>query len=598
MGRLFEGKPMSAAKPSLASYTPPSGLPALSPGRCQLLVLDGPAPLARVLADGQAVVVGRGEEVDLRVGDASVSRRHAELRREGATLTVADLGSHNGTRVNGERLTAPRQLEPGDIVLVGAVPIVYQTVAEEAHVPLYDGLELRQRLQQEVERALRYERPFTLVAVPLGDANVAPEALSDIVRSLIRLSDSAGFDGATLWLMLTETDGAAALKPAERVVRALARLAPEARGGVAACTSDALDAEGLRTRALAAATAAPIGGVTAAGSVPDTIEVGGQRIIVAEPAMQRIYELLRRLARSDLAVLILGETGVGKELAATALHGWSPRTEKPLVALNCAAIPESLLESELFGHEKGAFTDAHSSKPGKIEAADGGTLFLDEVGDLSPACQAKLLRVLESRKVSRLGALREREVDVRIVAATNRALDADVESGRFRRDLYYRLSAASVYLPPLRERKRELAALARAMLADCCQRLGRPGKTLAPGAIDALTALPWPGNVRELKNVLEYVVATVDRPVVMPADLPIAGPAAPAAPQTTDLRFPNIYELIRNLEIEWMQRALAASDGVQTHAAELIGMPLRTFVTKLKQYGIGVERRVRARGGR
>ena len=149
---------MSVAKPSLAPYTPPSGQPALSPGRCQLLVLDGPTPLARVLADGQAVVVGRGEEVDLRVGDASVSRRHAELRREGATITVADLGSHNGTRVNGERLTAPRQLEPGDIVLVGAVPIVYQSLAEEAHVPLCDELELRQRLQQEVERSLRYER--------------------------------------------------------------------------------------------------------------------------------------------------------------------------------------------------------------------------------------------------------------------------------------------------------------------------------------------------------------------------------------------------------------------------------------------------------
>jgi DNA-binding NtrC family response regulator len=207
------------------------------------------------------------------------------------------------------------------------------------------------------------------------------------------------------------------------------------------------------------------------------------------------------------------------------------------------------------------------------------------------------LRGLVTRRVSRRGALRDREIDVRIVAATNRALDADVESGRFRRDLYYRLSAASVYLPPLRERKRELAALARAMLADCCQRLGRPKKALAPAALDALTALPWPGNVRELKNVLDYVVATVDGPTVTPADLPIAGPSAPPAPSSTDLRFPNIYELIRNLEIEWMQRALAASDGVQTHAAELIGMPLRTFVTKLKQYGIGVERRVRARGG-
>jgi two-component system response regulator AtoC len=587
---------MSAAKPLAVVET--SSSPAAPPTRCQLLVLDGPTPIARVIADGQALVIGRGgDAVDVRVADPSVSRRHAEFRHDGTTVTVADLGSHNGTRVNGERVDGARTLAPGDIVLVGAIPVVFQEVADERRArPLMDGDDLRARLAQEIERALRYERPFSLVAVNLGQPGLDPLAIAEAVGRTIRLSDDAACDGDTVWLVLAETALAAAQAPAERVVRALGRLAPRARGGIASCPGDAIAADGLMARALAAAAATTAGGVAAAHTIAETLEVGEHKIIVAEPAMERIYELLRRLASSDIAVLILGETGTGKELAATALHAWSPRRERPLVALNCAAIPETLLESELFGHERGAFTDAATAKPGKIEAADGGTLFLDEVADLSPSCQAKLLRVLETRRFGRLGSVREREVYVRIVAATNRALDADVASGRFRRDLFYRLSAASVYLPPLRERKRELPVLARALLADGCRRLGKPVRTLTPAAIDALAALPWPGNVRELKNVLDYILATVDADEVTPAHLPLAPPASPRS--AGDIHFPNIYELIRALEIEWMQRALAATDGVQTRAAELIGMPLRTFVTKLKQYDIGVERRVRARGVR
>jgi two-component system, NtrC family, response regulator AtoC len=309
---------------------------------------------------------------------------------------------------------------------------------------------------------------------------------------------------------------------------------------------------------------------------------------VADPAMVQLFELLRRLAPSELPVLVTGETGAGKENTAHALHRWSPRAQGPLIPINCAALQESLAEGELFGHEKGAFTGADRAKIGLLEAASGGTVFFDEVGELSLAIQAKLLRALEGRTIMRVGATRETQIDIRIVAATNRDLDAEVKAGRFRQDLFFRLGGAHVALPPLRDRPREIALLANTFLEAGRAGAKRPPLTLSAAAMNALLGHGWPGNVRELKNEMEYLVATVDDSVVEPWHLserfhgaitdssPIAKPAGDA--------FRPIAEELRELERTRMSEALERAGGMQKKAAEAIRMPLRTFRMKSKQY--------------
>lgn len=238
----------------------------------------------------------------------------------------------------------------------------------------------------------------------------------------------------------------------------------------------------------------------------------GERIaLVAEPAMHELYRVIERLARTQLPVLILGESGVGKEQVAAAVHAWSSRGRAQLVALNCAALQESLIESELFGYERGAFSGAVAAKAGLLERASGGTLFLDEVNELSAAAQAKLLRVLEVRRVTRLGGVRERAVDLRVVAATNRSLRALVQAGRFRNDLFFRLSGATVEVPPLRQRRAEIAALARYFAKEA---------RLDEAALRCVLAYAWPGNVRELRHAMEYAAALADGGVISACHLP------------------------------------------------------------------------------
>jgi transcriptional regulator with PAS, ATPase and Fis domain len=232
---------------------------------------------------------------------------------------------------------------------------------------------------------------------------------------------------------------------------------------------------------------------------------GGPRVLI-DPAVKQAYDLITRAAATEISVLILGETGAGKEAMAETVHQRSPRRAGPFLLLNCAALSETLLESELFGHEKGAFTGAHSTKPGLLESTAGGTVFLDEIGELSLGTQAKLLRVLEERSVMRVGATKPRRIDVRFVTATNRDLTREVRAGRFRGDLYYRISGLVVRIPPLRERPTEIEPLARLFLAEFSAQMGQAVPELEPAAIDALHAYDWPGNVRELKNVMERAV--------------------------------------------------------------------------------------------
>ena len=315
----------------------------------------------------------------------------------------------------------------------------------------------------------------------------------------------------------------------------------------------------------------------------------------AQPTMEQLHRLVDRIAGGDINVLILGETGVGKEVMAERVHRQSPRAALPFLQLNCAALSEALLETELFGHERGAFTGAVAAKAGLLETADGGTVFLDEIGDLPPAIQVKLLRVIEERRMRRVGAVKVRAIDVRFIAATNRDLATDVALGRFREDLYYRLNGITLSIPPLRARVDELPALARELVAAACRRAGRPPLRLAPDAMAALVGHPWPGNIRELRNVVERAVLLAGDGPIQPFHLTLEGRPRGrgaeleiAAMSLADLDQAAV-QLRRELEDVERRRiiaALAECAGNQSRAAELLNMPRRTLVAKLAQLDI------------
>ena len=305
-------------------------------------------------------------------------------------------------------------------------------------------------------------------------------------------------------------------------------------------------------------------------------------LIGSSPAMAEVFELLQRVAPTRSAVLVTGETGTGKELVARAIHDLSPRKEKLFVPLNCTAIPSELLESELFGHVRGAFSGARSDRIGKFQAADEGTLFLDEIGDMDVRLQAKLLRVVQEGVVEPIGTNRRIRVDVRIVSSTNRDLEAAMRDGRFREDLYYRLNVFRVHLPPLRERRADVPALAQAFLDGFLRDLGKPALRLEPEAAPLLEAYGWPGNVRELRNLMERAAVLCGGSSVGPSLvrslLPADGHAA-----LGDLR---LERALGELERRMILDALAAADDNKATAARLLGIGERTLWTKLKKHGI------------
>jgi len=309
-------------------------------------------------------------------------------------------------------------------------------------------------------------------------------------------------------------------------------------------------------------------------------------VVVASPAMRDLHALARRVAASAAPVLLLGETGVGKEVVAERIHAWSPRAEMPYVKVNCGNLTESLVEAELFGHERGAFTGAVAARAGLIEAAEGGTLFLDEVGELPPTMQTRLLRVLEDREVRRVGATKGRRVDVRFVAATNRDLEAEVAAGRFRADLFYRLNGFALEIPPLRERVEEIVPLALRFARKARAQLGLPGDpVLDPSARAWLERHPWPGNIRELRNTMDRAALLADRGPIGAEHLPAAtrrGTARP--PAATPAPAPIAEATGDGDERQRIVEALERCVGNQTRAAKLLGVSRRTLVTKMDLY--------------
>jgi len=312
---------------------------------------------------------------------------------------------------------------------------------------------------------------------------------------------------------------------------------------------------------------------------------GAHRIVFRSSAMQAVYQRVLQLAPTRTTVLVTGESGSGKELVARSLHYNSERRDRPFVAMNCGAVTETLIESELFGHDRGAFTGAVATVPGKFELADGGTLFLDEVGSMGLATQVRLLRVLEEGEFMRVGGTRTLRVDVRVIAATNSDLAEQVSTGEFRQDLLYRLKVATIEVPPLRKRPDDIPPLARTFVRQLCEENGLPAKDIAPETLEILATQDWPGNVRELKNLLESLVVTVQELRLMPEHLPSSfvqqGPSA-----AEDLPPPGLT--LEELERRYIAATLRAHGGNRTQASRQLGIGIRTLQRKIQRYGLDI----------
>lgn len=305
--------------------------------------------------------------------------------------------------------------------------------------------------------------------------------------------------------------------------------------------------------------------------------VGTTAMIGQSAKMQRVLEMIRTVAETDSSVVIRGESGTGKELVARAIHTHSKRRFFPIVAVNSGSIPETLLESELFGHEKGAFTGAQYRRKGKIELANGGTLFLDEIGDIAPKMQVDLLRVLETKRFTRLGGTQEVTSDFRLVCATNKHLEKLVEEGAFREDLYYRINVFSVEVPPLRDRREDILPLAQHFLEKYARAMGKAVKEISPEAKATLQGYRWPGNVRELENAIERAVVIGKGPAITPEDLPLSANNQRVEPSEQSLAV---------LEKEHIERVLREMDGNVSRSAKVLGIDRATLYNKLKRYGI------------
>ena len=317
------------------------------------------------------------------------------------------------------------------------------------------------------------------------------------------------------------------------------------------------------------------------------------KIIGSTPAMRDIYRLIEKVAPSPTTVLVTGESGTGKELVARALHEHSPRKDEAFIQINCGAIPENLFEAELFGYERGAFTGAVQSKPGRFELAHGGTLFLDEVAELPKDMQVKLLRALQDQLIDRVGGLQPIKIDVRVVAATNMDLHQAVKEGRFREDLFYRLNVIPIHLPPLSERVDDIPLLVEHFLETFNGRLDKSIRKLEPGAMAVLLEHSWPGNIRELENLMERSVLLIDRESIRTEDLPglrSSGATAQTGEEFEDL---DLKEYVRvhtvKLERRRIQRALEAEDGNVTRASRRLGISRKSLQTKMKDYGLREE---------
>ena len=576
----------------------------------------------------QRVLVGRAPEADLQLIDEKVSREHCVFEPQGQGVVVRDLGSRNGTWVNNERLHRPHVLAPNDTVGIGETLVVYSPDVEAL-------------LARDGDSTLIMSSTTTLGLTTSAAEAPAPDAWAQAGRLMLESALASSRDEAAQKLaravlaglscdevLLCTRTAEGALRPWVGLPAGLVMSINPALAELAVKQQRAVSVEEAQARAvrdehttrvtsrrafvLCAPLVAPagaVGVVFAARATPfDSKELAlatvlatavapslrmapvsatpvREELVAESPSMKEAVRVARQVAPTTSTVLLTGESGTGKEELASLIHRSSKRSQGPFVALNCGAIPRELAESELFGHEKGAFTGANQQHAGVFERADGGTLFLDEVGELPLELQVKLLRVLQERVVLRVGGRAPSTVDARIVCATNRDLEAEVTAGRFRADLYWRLNVVRIALEPLKKRVEDLPALTTRLLARHSSALGRRPPQVSKEALQALGAYAWPGNVRQLANALEraLVLKTDDSEVTL-ADLP-PELLAPTHRTQSGARH-TLAELISTLEREQILVAMKRVRGVKAQAAEALGISRPTLDRKLDEYGI------------
>ena len=583
------------------------------------------------------VLIGRQAGATLKIANASVSRRHAVIEKEGDKFIIADLGSRNGTFVNGMPVKR-RELQHGDRVKIGESQFffLFEDTDEPAHTSeirlddselLSDATvsmtyseamgsmardlsallkvgttitairgveELEQRLLEVIFEVVPARRGVILLT---GEQNSAePEFTSifgldrahgpnqkiTVSSTIVRrvLKDNAAFlIGDTEQNATLRTDSLIAAQ--SRSLLCVPLLMPGQTLGVIYLDTDLPDDHFDEDHLHLVTAIAAIAAVAIQNARHfETLESENQRLLAdanlehnmvgESPLMQQVYQLVSKVAPTESTVLISGESGTGKELAARAIHRNSKRGNKPFIAVNCAALAESLLESELFGHEKGAFTGALQQRKGRLEIADGGTIFLDEIAELSPALQTKLLRVLQEREFERVGGTRSIKVDIRVLAATNRDLDAAISNGTFRHDLYFRLNVVELKMPALRERAEDISMLANYFVAKYADKCNRKVVGISGATKELLLRYDWPGNVRELENAIERAVVLGMTDQILPEDLPEAileGSAAAAVVTAS-----GYHEVVSSTKKQIIIDAMKKVNGSYTAAAKLLGL--------------------------
>ncbi len=565
--------------------------------RVTLVVQDGDAvnPSTRVveLVDGVPVTLGRSRTCEVVIESERISRNHVTFTRRGSGVEVVDAGSRNGTWVNGVQLSGVRRLVSGDEVVAGSATVLISITSRIAMpIRIESTRYLEERLAAEVDRGVHYKRQFGLALLQVEASPDLADAACDAIANALRPMDVISeYSPGVLAILMPELDA----PETEQSARALVAEAIQGESsgalrisvGVASFPEHSTNGGGLISRARAALAEAHRTG-DAVGQPPQDLMPELADVIVADPQMVRVYELVRKVAGHPITVLIRGETGVGKEVVAAAIHAASNRRGGPLVCINCASLPETLLESALFGHEKGAFTGAEKRKIGYFEAANGGTLFLDEIGEMTPGLQAKLLRVLEQRKLTRVGGTDEIDVDVRVLCATHRDLDAESKRNAFRADLFFRISGFTILVPSLRQRPDEIEPLARSFIQLGAAAMRRPAPTLSHEALAGLRRYQWPGNVRELRNAIERAMVLHTGGVIDLEDLPDSIRETPM-PAPTEVRLGghrDIRDHIAELERNAIATALDSARGSQTEAAKQLGISRRTLIYRMEKHGL------------
>jgi DNA-binding NtrC family response regulator len=570
---------------------PWDGAPESRTSGLHLLVMSPDMFVTHALPVSGSLTIGRSTAADVRICDPRASRRHAVLHLA-ETLTIEDLRSANGTRVRDMPLEAgvPVAVAPGDAVVVGDTWLMLQRgPAPAGPRRLWSHSYFENRLQEACARAARAKTSFGIGRIRVDQKAAWGRVVAVLARELgppHLLATYGPNEYEVLFQGVEPGEATELLQAAESGIR---RIGTVVRRGLAWFPRDGRSAHALIEHA-----SVPV-------RAPARPEGCTEPVAPLVPAMQQLYEIAARAAAGTINVLILGETGVGKEVLAQRVHRLSSRSDKPILCLNCAGLTESLLESELFGYEKGAFTGATQPKPGLLETAQGGTVFLDEVGELPSVIQAKLLRVLETREVMRLGGLKARPIQVRFISATNRDLEAEVARENFRADLYFRLNGITLVVPPLRERVAEIPALCQRFLGEACRDFALSDTpVISSRAMAWLAGYPWPGNIRELRNVIERAVVLCTGSEIGPEHLPCE--KVPSLSSSSGIRRlnepgefgegrtvpppPSKPRSRRALERQRIVEALDACAGNQSRAARLLGMPRRTLVAKLAAYGI------------